>query len=222
MNRRDFSRLIGLGLAGAATPVGARSLLGLPGADFDAAIEGVAKLSTEADERLAKASQDRQVLTHWRAAQNNTWRWFEKSEFIARKWRLTGMTLPVNRQTGHRISGRDCADYLVDSQVPAAVIDAATAGSIGVCVVEKGAAAGPQATAERRAADGRPASLWLSNLDCDQLHLWLASFKPPEAGVSGMTYFEHLTRDHGFQASAIACLTEAEQAKLHGATHYGY
>ncbi len=38
----------------------------------------------------------------------------------------------------------------------------------------------------------------------------------------GMTYWEHLTRDHSFDPKNIAGLTIAEQAKLHGAAHHGY
>ncbi len=38
----------------------------------------------------------------------------------------------------------------------------------------------------------------------------------------GMTFWEHLTRDHSFDPKKIAGLTLAEQAKLHGAAHYGY
>ena len=37
-----------------------------------------------------------------------------------------------------------------------------------------------------------------------------------------MTFWEHLTRDHSFDATRIAGLTEDEQAKLHAAAHYGY
>ena len=44
----------------------------------------------------------------------------------------------------------------------------------------------------------------------------------PEAGVSGMTYWTHLTRDHSFDPVKIAGLTIDEQAKLHAAAHHGY
>ena len=52
--------------------------------------------------------------------------------------------------------------------------------------------------------------------------MWLQTIEVPEAGVSGMTFFEHLTRDHSFDALRIAGLNEDEQAKLHAAAHYGY
>ena len=42
------------------------------------------------------------------------------------------------------------------------------------------------------------------------------------AGVEGMTYLMHLTRDHSFDEQNVASLTIAEQAKLHAAAHHGY
>ncbi len=44
----------------------------------------------------------------------------------------------------------------------------------------------------------------------------------PEAGVSGMTFWEHLTRDHSFDPDRILGLNTDEQAKLHAAAHHGY
>ena len=132
------------------------------------------------------------------------------------------MTTPVHRTTGYQISGRDCADYLLESETPAAVVEAFAAGSSDICIAREGADPGPAATAERRARDGRPPSRWLRGLEPSELRVWLASFEPPQADVAGMTFFEHLTRDHGFASGAVACLTQAEQAKLHGAAHHGY
>jgi hypothetical protein len=74
----------------------------------------------------------------------------------------------------------------------------------------------------RRARHGRPPSRWLRSLNADELRVWLKTIDVPEAGVSGMTFFEHLTRDHSFDAKKITGLTQDEQAKLHGAAHYGY
>ena len=76
--------------------------------------------------------------------------------------------------------------------------------------------------ARRRARHGRPPSRWLRSLHADELRIWLGTIDPPEAGVSGMTFWEHLTRDHSFDATRIAGLTEDEQAKLHAAAHFGY
>ena len=74
----------------------------------------------------------------------------------------------------------------------------------------------------RRARHGRPPSRWLRSLHANELRIWLKKIDVPEAGVSGMTFWDHLTRDHMFDAKHIAGLTESEQAKLHAAAHYGY
>jgi hypothetical protein len=74
----------------------------------------------------------------------------------------------------------------------------------------------------REAREGRPASKWLRSLDVDELREWLPTIDVREAGVEGMTYWEHLTRDHGFDPERIEGLTEDEQAKLHAAAHAGY
>jgi hypothetical protein len=74
----------------------------------------------------------------------------------------------------------------------------------------------------RRARHGRPPSRWLRSLHADELRIWLKTIDVPEAGVSGMTFWEHLTRDHFFDPGRIAGLTVDEQAKLHAAAHHGY
>ena len=74
----------------------------------------------------------------------------------------------------------------------------------------------------RRARHGRPPSRWLRSLNADELHIWLQSIDVPEAGVEGMTYWTHLTRDHSFDPARIEGLQIDDQAKLHAAAHYGY
>ncbi len=74
----------------------------------------------------------------------------------------------------------------------------------------------------RRARHGRPPSRWLRSLRADELRTWLKTIDVPEAGVEGMTYWEHLTRDHFFDPQRIAGLNKAEQARLHAAAHFGY
>jgi hypothetical protein len=59
-------------------------------------------------------------------------------------------------------------------------------------------------------------------LNAEELRIFLAKIDVPEAGVSGMTFWEHLTRDHSFDPDRIVGLLEDEQAKLHAAAHYGY
>jgi hypothetical protein len=75
---------------------------------------------------------------------------------------------------------------------------------------------------KRRARHGRPPSRWLRSLNAEELRVWLKTVDPPEAGVSGMTFWTHLTRDHSFLPEKIEGLNEADQAKLHAAAHDGY
>ncbi len=79
-----------------------------------------------------------------------------------------------------------------------------------------------QVSLERQAQDGRPPSEWLRSMDAEELREWLSGIEVPEAGVAGMTFWTHLTRDHQFRPLLIKGLTEAEQAKLHAAAHFGY
>ena len=75
---------------------------------------------------------------------------------------------------------------------------------------------------KRRARHGRPPSKWLRSLHADELSIWLKTIDVPEADVVGMTYWEHLTRDHSFDPAHIEGLEIDEQAKLHAAAHFGY
>ena len=79
-----------------------------------------------------------------------------------------------------------------------------------------------QASPIRRVRHGRPPSRWLRSLYAEELRTWLKTIDVPEAGVEGMTFWEHLTRDHSFDAKKIKGLTIPEQALLHAAAHYGY
>jgi hypothetical protein len=170
---------------------------------------------------------------HWRAAENGAWQWFERETFLNGKWTLSGITTPVHRETGEPLD--DAAGYLDESAVPVAMRSARQA-------VERAAESADDDQAadvadldagdhvegehephpERRARHGRPPSQWLRSLYADELRVWLKTIEPPEAGVSGMTYWEHLTRDHLFDPRRIEGLTMDEQAKLHGAAHHGY
>jgi len=77
-------------------------------------------------------------------------------------------------------------------------------------------------TAECRARHGRPPSKWLRSLHADEIRIWLKTVRLPEAGVSGMSVWTHLTRDHQFAADHIKGLTDDEENKLHAAAHFGY
>ena len=156
---------------------------------------------------------------HWRAADNEAWQWYERETLIDGQWTLSGITTPINKHTGERYAAQ--VGYLDESLVPENMrrgfihADESTADS---------SAAHDERTASpaRRARHGRPPSKWLRSLNADELRIWLKTIEVPEAGVSGMTYWEHLTRDHSFYPEKLEGLTVDEQAKLHAAAHYGY
>jgi hypothetical protein len=157
---------------------------------------------------------------HWTAAENNTWRWYEREHLIDGQWQLTGITTPVRKSSGEPMAG--ATGYLDESLVPENVrqgIQDATTETSDETHFE---ADRGKPSASRRARHGRPPSRWLRSLNADELRVWLKTIDVPEAGVAGMTFFEHLTRDHSFDSKKITGLTEAEQARLHAAAHYGY
>jgi hypothetical protein len=172
---------------------------------------------------------------HWRAASNTTWRWYERENLVDGQWKLTGLTTPIHKVSGQLYTGH--TGYLEESLVPAEIrggdksAGERSAGekpagekpaddkSAPPAAVEPGDGK-PDAT--RRAQHGQPPSKWLRSLHSDELRIWLKTIDVPEAGVEGMTFWEHLTRDHSFDPKHIAGLTIPEQAKLHAAAHYGY
>jgi hypothetical protein len=154
------------------------------------------------------------AATHWRAADNELWRWYERESLVNGKWVLSGITTPVNKQTGEAYVGQD--GYLDESLVPEE-IHAASRG-----IHPHGPLASRRPHPMRQARHGRPPSKWLRSLNADELRIWLKTIDVPEAGVSGMTFWEHLTRDHSFDPVKIEGLDDQEQAKLHAAAHYGY
>lgn len=162
--------------------------------------------------------------THWRAADNDTWQWYERETLIDGQWTLSGITTPLNRKTGERYLGQ--AGYLDHNLVPANMrrgyVEAETRDATEPN--DDFIAEGDQhkSSPKRRARHGRPPSKWLRSLNADELRVWLKTIEVPEAGVDGMTYLTHLIRDHSFDPERIEGLTVEEQAKLHAAAHYGY
>jgi hypothetical protein len=157
---------------------------------------------------------------HWRSAENRTWRWYEREELIEGRWVLTGITTPVNKQSGERNVGR--IGYLEDELVPLAVRRGNGEAAAEIETAEANEAGEGLPDPARRARHGRPPSRWLRSLHADELRIWLKTIEVPEAEVSGMTYWTHLTRDHSFDPKRIEGLTIDEQAKLHAAAHHGY
>jgi hypothetical protein len=131
---------------------------------------------------------------------------------------VTGLTTPVHRQTGKYHRGP--TGYLELSEVPHKV---RRPGSLEAFDKDANESEEPgKLDTVRAAREGRPASKWIRSLGLKELREWLSTNDIPEAGVDGMTQWEHLTRDHGFDPVKIEGLTEEEQAELHGAAHAGY
>lgn len=211
MNRRQFAFWLSFGLFSLAEKLRAESLDRLAAATMRAA-ETEATLIDGAGDRAAAAE-------HWAVNENRTWRWFERENYIDGKWKLTGITTPVNKHTGERYTEK--TGYLDDSVVPEEM-------RLAAGKIEAEYADSPsdedhgKASPARRARHGRPPSKWLRSLNSNELRIWLKTIDVPEADVEGMTFFEHLTRDHYFNSSRITGLTIDEQAKLHAAAHFGY
>jgi hypothetical protein len=204
ITRRRFAFWLGLGLFNLAEALRADGLDDLAAAAM----------------RATDPAAPRSTPEHWTAAENNTWRWFEREHWVDGHWKLTGITTPIHKRTGDAYTGK--TGYLDASLVPAAMRHGQSSDSVDVgdeTLVEDDPG---QPNATRRARHGRPPSRWLRSLYADELRIWLKTIDVPEAGVSGMTFWEHLTRDHSFDPDRIAGLTEDEQALLHAAAHYGY
>jgi|GEM_PF-1388312 len=157
---------------------------------------------------------------HWTAAENRTWRWYERENLFDGQWKLTGITTPIHKRTGEPYTVHE--GYLDESLVPAEVRLGNQPKPEDAITGEVAEATPGEPSAARRKRHGRPPSKWLRGLRADELRIWLKTIDVPEAGVSGMTFWTHLTRDHSFDAEKIKGLTIDEQAKLHAEAHYGY
>jgi hypothetical protein len=156
---------------------------------------------------------------HWRAAENNSWRWYEQEKFIDGKWHVTGITTPIHKQTGEAYRGG--TGYLDLSTVPVSIRGEGDADETPASIADRDFTK-RRPSRVRHDRDGRPPSRWLRSLHADELRIWLKTIDVPEAGVEGMTYLVHLTRDHSFDEANVKPLTIDEQAKLHAAAHFGY
>ena len=168
----------------------------------------------------ATAATPNATPEHWTAAENNTWRWYERETLVDGRWKLTGITTPINKQTGQPYPSN--TGYLDQHLVPAEMRRGSQSVVASEDAKESIEPGRHKPDAARRARHGRPPSQWLRSLSAADIQIWLRTIEVPEAGVSGMTYWTHLTRDHSFDPDRIAGLTIDEQAKLHAAAHYGY
>jgi hypothetical protein len=237
MDRRRFTFWLGFGLFTLSDK------LRVSGLD---ALAAAAMRSTESAATVAK----RTGAEHWTVAGNENWHWFERENLVKGEWVLTGTTTPVNKKTGVRKpenrgflddslvpekvrTGLKDGIDLVGHQAPADEQYAAKQNQVAQADHQEANAdhdhhdsvvdLDPQLPTEKaRARHGRPPSKWLRSLRADELRVWLRTVEVPEAGVSGMTVWTHLTRDHMFADDHLEGLTEKEQFKLHAAAHYGY
>ncbi len=225
--RRRFVFWLGLGLFSLGERVHAKGL------------DTLAAAAMRATERHAQEQESRPKVdpyagkpVHWTPGENNSWRWYEREHLLEEKWEVTGISVPIHKETGERYAGRG---YLDESLVPESLRRAVEEPWRDSA--EQGVAGDSEASEEslshiehdhgkpsttRRARHGRPPSRWLRSLYADELHVWLKTIEVPEAGVEGMTYRMHLTRDHSFDPKRIDGLDEPDLAKLHAAAHYGY
>lgn len=204
--RRRFAFWVGLGLFQLGEQLSADGLDRLAAATMDLA-ENASEASTSSEGE------------HWSVAENRTWRWFQRENLVDGKWEVTGITNPVHKKTSQVYRGEP--GYLDASLVPDSVrlssqqISTPDAGKL-----EEERPGQPDPI--RKARHGRPPSRWLRRLRAGEMRVWLRRIAVPEAGVEGMSYFTHLTRDHYFEPDRIRGLSVAEQAKLHAAAHAGY
>jgi hypothetical protein len=213
MNRRQFAFWLGFGLFSVGERLRVYGFDGLAAAMMRAAQKNSAnaKFADPANELTA---------VHWTAAENRNWRWFEREDYIDGHWKLTRISTPVSKKTGEPKA--DARGYLDPSVVPPEVRDGTKPEFMELPPEVEAEYARHQPKEKFRERHGRPPSKWLRSLHADELRIWLRTIDPPEAGVSGMTFFLHLTRDHSFDGKNVEGLDEAEQAKLHAAAHFGY
>jgi hypothetical protein len=215
MTRRRFAFWIGFGLFNLSEVLRAETFDKLAAAAMrrtDAKGDGAGA--------TARQSSETTLPTHWSASGDDTWRWYERENLIDGQWVSTGITTPINKQTGERKP--EHGGYLEESLLPEDLRASNQAGDVHADTPTSSEHDPQLPTAECKGRHGRPPSQWLRSLYADEIRIWLKSIKVPEADVSGMTYWEHLTRDHFFDPKHIEGLTIDEQAKLHAAAHFGY
>jgi hypothetical protein len=223
MNRRQFAFWLGFGLFSLSEKFHLGSLDRLAAATMRAAARNSrVRSATDSTPHISVEA------VHWTLTGNDTWRWYERENLINGTWRSTGVTTPINKKTGERTW--EPGGFLDESLLPAEMRAAEEAYKAGAVTDDASSShddhhnePNPHLPTDKvRSRHGRPPSKWLRSLYAYELSTWLKTVDVPEAGVSGMTVWTHLTRDHHFDAAHILGLTVAEQDKLHAAAHFGY
>ena len=220
MKRRRFLFWISFGMFSLAEKIGFAGLDKLAAATIDLANPSGASTDTERPRAVAAPPGAVEAPEHWTSAENDAWRWYERENYIDGIWKLTGVTTPTNKLTGEPYTGG--TGYLDVSEVPEELRQASEPAPADDANDTSLRETKHQPNRVRIARHGRPPSKWLRSLNAAELRIWLKTIDPPEAGVEGMTYWTHLTRDHFFDPVKITGLTIDEQAKLHAAAHAGY
>lgn len=58
---------------------------------------------------------------HWRSVRNHSWRWYEREHLVNGHWQTTGITTPIEIESGKPVGGR--SGYVSESEVPDVVLD---------------------------------------------------------------------------------------------------
>jgi hypothetical protein len=225
LTRRRFAFWLGFGLFTLSEKFNLRSLDSLAAAAMRRTSSSGGSKATGVSSVVEAAPQE-----HWIIGENDTWRWFEREDYINGTWRLTGFTTPINKSTGKRKASSEV--YLEDSMVPEEMLAANQKAATGAATsaAHGQSTAAPEEmelnlhlpTAAIRHRQGKPPSEWLRSLDAEEIRIWLDTIDVPNTGIRGMTAWTHLTRDHFFDPAHIEGLTITEQSKLHSAAHFGY
>src|SRR5688500_17845734 len=64
----------------------------------------------------AKGKEVKPARVRWKAAEHNTWQWYERETLLNGQWMVTGITSPIHRNTGEYYRG--ATGYLELSAVP--------------------------------------------------------------------------------------------------------
>lgn len=156
----------------------------------------------------------------WTIGENRLWWWYERHKKLDYDWKITGITTPIHKESGKPYTGQ--TGYLEETLVTEHIRELVREVSAEQVAEASKKYAEHQATAAHKARDGRPPSEWIRSLTTTELRVWLRTIEVPEAGVSGMTCWCHLVRDHSFDPYKIEGLTQDEQDELHSAAHFGY
>ena len=90
MTRRRFTFWLGFGLFSLAEK------LQLDGLD------SLAAAAMGEDVQAASAATPPSFPEHWTYAEDESWQWFERENYIDGQWMLTGSTRPIHKETGER------------------------------------------------------------------------------------------------------------------------